>query len=165
LKVWSIFSEAFFFQHCLSCRETAPEDKPCNCQNKIRKNNRKVKMAVFWVVAPCSLVELYQRFRGPCCLHHQGDACFVHVIRLAESESNKLFGSFSNSQERNCFCAHQFRPIQDRVWFNARGQTWRRMSMTRSRLETGTNAFKKEKKPCLYTNISLRFGLTPICYT
>jgi hypothetical protein len=31
------------------------------------------KMAVFWVVAPCSLVEVYKRFRGPCCLHHQGD--------------------------------------------------------------------------------------------
>jgi hypothetical protein len=31
------------------------------------------KMAVFWVVAPCSLVEVYERFRGPCCLHHQGD--------------------------------------------------------------------------------------------
>jgi hypothetical protein len=29
------------------------------------------KMAVFWVVAPCSLVEVYRRFRGPCCLHHQ----------------------------------------------------------------------------------------------
>jgi hypothetical protein len=32
-----------------------------------------MKMAVFWVVAPWSLVEVYQRFRGPCCLHHQGD--------------------------------------------------------------------------------------------
>jgi hypothetical protein len=31
------------------------------------------KMAVFWVVAPCRLVEVYQRFRGPCCLHHQGN--------------------------------------------------------------------------------------------
>jgi hypothetical protein len=30
------------------------------------------KMAVFWVVAPCSLVEVYLRFRGPCCLHHYG---------------------------------------------------------------------------------------------
>jgi hypothetical protein len=30
-------------------------------------------MAVFWVVAPCSLVEVYQHFRGPCCLHHQGE--------------------------------------------------------------------------------------------
>jgi hypothetical protein len=35
-------------------------------------------MAVFWVVAPCSLVELYQRFRGPCCLHHQGDESSLH---------------------------------------------------------------------------------------
>jgi hypothetical protein len=33
-------------------------------------------MAVFWVVAPCSLVEVYQRFRGLCCLHHQGDGYF-----------------------------------------------------------------------------------------
>jgi hypothetical protein len=32
-----------------------------------------IKMTVFWVVAPCSLVEVYQRFRDPCCLHHQGD--------------------------------------------------------------------------------------------
>jgi hypothetical protein len=33
-----------------------------------------LKIAVFWVVAPCSLVEVYQRFRGPCCLHHQGES-------------------------------------------------------------------------------------------
>jgi hypothetical protein len=26
-----------------------------------------MKMVVFWVAAPCSLVEVYQRFRGPCC--------------------------------------------------------------------------------------------------
>jgi hypothetical protein len=31
------------------------------------------KMAVFWVAAPCSLVEVYQHFRGLCCLHNQGD--------------------------------------------------------------------------------------------
>jgi hypothetical protein len=31
-----------------------------------------IKMAIFWVVAPCSLLEVCQRFRGPCCLHHQG---------------------------------------------------------------------------------------------
>jgi hypothetical protein len=30
------------------------------------------KVAVFWVVAPCSLVEVYRHFRGACCLHHQG---------------------------------------------------------------------------------------------
>jgi hypothetical protein len=30
-------------------------------------------MAVFWVVAPCCLVEVYRRFRGTFCLYHQGD--------------------------------------------------------------------------------------------
>jgi hypothetical protein len=32
-----------------------------------------MKMGVFWVVTPYSLVKVYQRFRGTCCLHHQGD--------------------------------------------------------------------------------------------
>jgi hypothetical protein len=32
-----------------------------------------MNMAVFWVVAPCSLEEVYQRFRGSRCLHYQGD--------------------------------------------------------------------------------------------
>jgi hypothetical protein len=39
-----------------------------------------MKMAVFWVVAPCSLVEVYQRYRGPCWLHHQGDS-HLHTHR------------------------------------------------------------------------------------
>jgi hypothetical protein len=28
-----------------------------------------MKMAVLWVTAPCSLVEVYRRFRGACCPH------------------------------------------------------------------------------------------------
>jgi hypothetical protein len=28
-------------------------------------SREELKMVVFWVVAPCSLVEIYQRFRGP----------------------------------------------------------------------------------------------------
>jgi hypothetical protein len=30
-------------------------------------------MAVFCVVLPFSLVQVYRHFRGACCLHHQGD--------------------------------------------------------------------------------------------
>jgi hypothetical protein len=41
--------------------------------NAVHETSEQKKMAVFWVVALCSLVEVYQRFRGPCCLHHQGD--------------------------------------------------------------------------------------------
>jgi hypothetical protein len=32
-----------------------------------------LKMTVLWDVAPCSLVEVYQRFRGACRFHHQSD--------------------------------------------------------------------------------------------
>jgi hypothetical protein len=31
----------------------------------------KIQVAVFWIMAPCSVVVGYQRFRGPCCLHLQ----------------------------------------------------------------------------------------------
>jgi hypothetical protein len=37
-----------------------------------------IKMAVFWVVAPCSLVEVYRHFRGACCFHHQDDETSVN---------------------------------------------------------------------------------------
>jgi hypothetical protein len=35
--------------------------------------NMSMKMAVFWDVAPCSLVEIDQRFRRLYCLHHHVD--------------------------------------------------------------------------------------------
>jgi hypothetical protein len=45
-------------------------------------------MVVFWVVAPCSLVEVYQRFRGPCCLHHQGDSPEYTVLQPRRQPSS-----------------------------------------------------------------------------
>jgi hypothetical protein len=42
------------------------------------------KMAVFWIVAPCCLVEVYQRFRGSRCLHHQGDHRQILLYALIE---------------------------------------------------------------------------------
>jgi hypothetical protein len=43
-----------------------------------------MKMAVLWDVAPCSLVEIDQRFRGDSCLHHQG-------YRSATSQKTAIF--------------------------------------------------------------------------
>jgi hypothetical protein len=42
------------------------------------------KMAVFWFVAPCSLVEVYRRFRGAYCLHHE---CSIALMMEAASTS------------------------------------------------------------------------------
>jgi hypothetical protein len=33
-----------------------------------------MRMAVFWVVAPCSLLEVYRRFRGACCPPSSGQS-------------------------------------------------------------------------------------------
>jgi hypothetical protein len=41
-----------------------------------------VKMAVFRVVAPCSLLDVYRRFRGACCLHHQGSKDLWNIGKL-----------------------------------------------------------------------------------
>jgi hypothetical protein len=50
-----------------------------------------LEMAVFWVVAPCSLVEIYQRFRGPCCLHHQGGRPEDSHLRTNRRENLKSY--------------------------------------------------------------------------
>jgi hypothetical protein len=41
-------------------------------------------MADFWVMAPCSLVEVYKRFRGLCRIHHLGD-CLIALIEAART--------------------------------------------------------------------------------
>jgi hypothetical protein len=43
------------------------------CHAHLVQTDYNWKMAVFWVVASCSLVEVYHHFRSPHCLHHQGD--------------------------------------------------------------------------------------------
>jgi hypothetical protein len=54
-----------------------------------------MKMAVFCVVAPCSLVEINGCFRGAYCLHHQGDASemsenFYQTTRRNNPEDSHL---------------------------------------------------------------------------
>jgi hypothetical protein len=59
------------------------------------------KMAVFWIVAPSSVVEVYRRFRGPCCLYHQGimeaagtsemSVNFYHPTRRNNPEDSHLY--------------------------------------------------------------------------
>jgi hypothetical protein len=48
------------------------------------------KIAVFWVVAPCSLAEVYQRFRYPYCLHHLGDESLIALMMEAARTSEML---------------------------------------------------------------------------
>lgn len=46
------------------------------------------KTAVFWVVAPYSLVEIYRSYRRiTCCLHHQGALSHKTVIFIFRNDS------------------------------------------------------------------------------
>jgi hypothetical protein len=56
------------------------------------------KMAVFWIVAPCSLVEVYHRFRGPCCLHYQG---LITLMMEAPRTSEMLVNFYQTTQRYN----------------------------------------------------------------
>jgi hypothetical protein len=41
-------------------------------QMQFKSKQFKQKMTVFWNIVLSSLVEVYHRFRGACCLRHQG---------------------------------------------------------------------------------------------
>jgi hypothetical protein len=59
-----------------------------------------VKMAVFWVVALCCVVEVYQRFEDTCCLHHQG-ALMMEVANTSETSANFYETTRRHYQEDN----------------------------------------------------------------
>jgi hypothetical protein len=49
-------------------------------------------MAVFWVAAPCNLVDVYRRFRCAYCLRHHSDEYAVRqTTRSKIPEDNRLY--------------------------------------------------------------------------
>jgi hypothetical protein len=59
-----------------------------------------MKMAVFCTVAPCTLVEVYRRFRGACCLHQHGYPYYgdsTHLWNVGKT-STRLHGA-NNSED------------------------------------------------------------------
>jgi hypothetical protein len=87
-----------------------------NCNSKKRRNDLqgthnilfigfevlmtvRMKMAVFWVVTLCSLVEIYQHFRGTCWLHHQGPDDGGSKYLWNVSKLSRIWGSHSGEFE------------------------------------------------------------------
>jgi hypothetical protein len=75
-----------------------------------------MKMTVFWVAAQCSLVEVYQRFRSVCCLHHQGDrtragggksqkTVFLYVRHFTLQETKAVLKFLSRNSSKICSLA------------------------------------------------------------
>jgi hypothetical protein len=74
-----------------------------------------MKMAVFWVVAPCWVVWVYRRFRSLYCLHHQSDDIHSHSPENLKSYLVYLYG-----EATDCFAISspwwwkQYRPLKRR---------------------------------------------------
>jgi hypothetical protein len=72
-----------------------------------------MKVTVFCAVESCSLVEIYRRFRGGCCLHHQDNKALslssfygIHVHKRLPSdcsEPTEPVYILSHSSSLNCF--------------------------------------------------------------
>jgi hypothetical protein len=60
-----------------------------------------MKMAVFWDIAPCSLVEVYRRFRGAFCLHHQGDESLITLMMEAASTCETSVNFYQTTRRIN----------------------------------------------------------------
>jgi hypothetical protein len=77
-------------------------------------------MAVFWVVAPCSMVEVYRRFRGSCCLHHQGDdVSYLMMEAASTSETSVNFYQTTrrNNPEDSHLRTNRREKLKHRLWF------------------------------------------------
>jgi hypothetical protein len=55
-------------------------------------------MAVFWVDVTCSVVEVYRRFGGACCLHNQG---FIALVMEAASVSETSVNFYQTTRRNN----------------------------------------------------------------
>jgi hypothetical protein len=65
-----------------------------------------IKMAVFWVVAPCSLVWVYQHFRSLYCFHHQG-ALMMEAVQTSEMLVNPYQSTWCyNPKDSNLHFMH-----------------------------------------------------------
>jgi hypothetical protein len=54
------------------------------------------KMAIFWVVAPYGLVEVYRRFREACCLHH-----LIALMMEAANTSEMTVNFYQTTRHNN----------------------------------------------------------------
>jgi hypothetical protein len=55
-------------------------------------------MTVCWDVAQCSVVEVYRRFRGAYCLHHQGDKWLIALMMEAVSTSETSINVYQTTR-------------------------------------------------------------------
>jgi hypothetical protein len=79
----------------------------CSNVNWCRVAGWRLKMSVFWDVAPCSLVDIDRSFRGSYCLHHQVESLqrighrFCSILKRSDSHTHLLWAEHSLFMSRH----------------------------------------------------------------
>jgi hypothetical protein len=98
-------SICLLYQHCSWSLQYDSSFMPCaSLHNSVGTEVLtavRTNMALFWVVAPCSLVDVYQRFRGPCSLHHQSEQNAIALIMEAARTSETLVNFYQTTRRYN----------------------------------------------------------------
>jgi hypothetical protein len=66
-----------------------------------------IEMTVFWDLEPCSRVEIYRRFTGIYCFHHDGHkftSTIVHRFALLKRKNSVIFHSHLLVGRCNLLC-------------------------------------------------------------
>jgi hypothetical protein len=111
-----------------------------------------MKMSVFWDVAPCSLVDVYRRFRGAYSLHHQVE---ISLPLLCSRMLSKHWNSFGQTGSEHCMrtgikdsnpwsqCLKRLRPHSHRCRFR---QVAYRTSLTKQSPSWETDSHSDSKE-------------------
>jgi hypothetical protein len=70
-----------------------------------------MKLVVFWVVAPCNLVDAYRRFRGPSCLRHQYDDSSPYQTTRRNNPEDSHFQRYSWRSQSTVEIPHRSRVL------------------------------------------------------
>jgi hypothetical protein len=91
--------EPGFWQGTSFSYDELPTTSPLAVEPETNKQHRQyhdpesvpsMKVSVFWEVAPSSLVEVYRRFGGSYCLHHQDDEKLMVICNKIYSRKYSL---------------------------------------------------------------------------
>lgn len=82
----------------------------------------------FWVVAPCFLLEIYRRFRGVCCLQHQGVQGLTVLTMGVASSFEAMVNFYHTAQNKR-------RNLQKTAIFKENRTTVRNLNISESKVD------------------------------
>jgi hypothetical protein len=132
--------------------------------------SQRVKITVFWKVAPCSSIHRYQHFRTACCFHLQGHPS---TLRMEAASFSQKSGTYLQATQchiaDDCHINHPTNlqhvtdtNVFDKIHGKKNNSQWLRYILYGLR----TNPDSENWRPLIYQiNLVIRFHVTTDTYT